>query len=158
MGYLYSSKSPRSPKYSAGAIIPYGKGKVGFIFTDIGLHYFTGSSSKLRNYVNSFVKELFPNPTVEVKGSHLIDVTLNKNGNKKIVNLINIGGNHNSGIIDVYDEISPLHNITVSVRADKKPNKITILPENKAVSFSYKNGKASLVIPKIEIHSLLVLE
>ena len=158
MGYLYSISSPRAPKYSSGAIIPFGKGKIGFIFTDIGLHYFKGSSSALRNYVNTFVKELFPNPVVEVKGSHLIDVTLNKINNKEVINLINIGGNNNSGIVDVFDEIPPLFNINVFINTDKKPNKITLLPENKQVKFSFKNGKASLVVPKLEIHSLLVVE
>jgi hypothetical protein len=158
MGYLYSASSPRAPKYNAGAIIPYGNGKIGFIFTDIGLHYFKGSSSALRNYVSAFVKALFPNPIVEVKGSHLIDVTLNELGNKKIINLVNIGGNHNSGIVDVYDEVPPLTNIVVSIRCDKKPSKIILLPENKSVNFDYKNEKANLVIPKVEIHSLLVVE
>ncbi len=158
MGYLFSTASPREPKYPAGMVIPYGKGKIGFIFTDIGLHYFKGSSSKLRNYIDAFVKKLFTNPFAEVIGLHNIDVTVNKVNGKRVINLINTLGNHNSSIIDVYDEIPPLNNIRVNINCGKKPGKIILLPEKQALEFTYKSGKASVVIPKIEIHSLLIVE
>jgi len=158
MGWLYSANMPRNPKYPAGMIMPYGKGKIGFIFTDIGLHYFNGSSSKLRDYLNAFLGKLFPDPVVEVQGSHHIDVTLNKIGNKKIVNLVNTGGHHNSSVVDVYDEVPSLHNINVRIKCDSKPKKVTLVPGDKKVYFTYKNGKASVLIPELKIHSLLVVE
>ncbi len=158
MGELYAATSPRAPHYPAGAIIPYGKGNVGLIFTDIGSHYFKGGSSAVRTYLSAFVAALFPQPKIEVQGSHLLDVTLNTIGHQEVINLINIGGSHNSGIVDVYDEIPPLANIHVSIRTAAKPNRITLLPENRPIHFSYKNGIAHVMIPKIEIHSLLVVE
>jgi hypothetical protein len=157
-GSLVALSSPRSPAYAAGAVLPYGKGKVGFIFPDIGSHYFKGASSTLRNYMSAMVKELFPHPAVEVQGSHLIDVAVNRTAGKQVVNLVNLGGGHNSGIIDVYDEIPPLANIRVTIRADKKPTQILLLPEKQALPFTYAEGAARVIIPQIEIHSLLVID
>jgi len=158
LGSLLAQSSPRSPTYAAGAVMPYGKGKVGFIFPDIGSHYFKGASSTLRNYMSAMVKELFPHPAVEVQGSHLIDVAVNRTAGKRVINLVNLGGSHNSGIIDVYDEIPPLANIRVTIRADRKPTQIFLLPEKQALPFTFADGAANVMIPQIAIHSLLVID
>ena len=117
-----------------------------------------GASSALRNYLSAVVKELFPHPAVEVQGSHLLDVTVNRTAGRQVINLVNLGGNHNSGIIDVYDEIPPLANIRVTIRADKQPTRILLLPEKQALPFTYADGAARVIVPQIAIHSLLVVE
>ena len=155
---MYSTLSPRGPQLPAGAIFKYGKGKIGFIFIDIGSHYFKGASSKLRDYIHHFIKDLFPNPIVEVKGSHYLDVTLNSKNGKTIINLINTSGNHNSSNIDVYDEILPISNISLTVRYPKRPKRVFLIPDEKNINFSYVNNKILIKIPKIEIHSLVVIE
>lgn len=157
-GYLYSTLSPRSPQLPAGAIFNYGKGKIGFIFIDIGSHYFKGASSKLRDYISCFIKDLFPNPVVQVKGSHYLDVTLNSKNGKTIINLINTSGNHNSSSIDVYDEVLPINDTYLTISYPKKPKKVFLLPDEKNINFIYKDSKILIKIPKIEIHSLVVIE
>ena len=108
--------------------------------------------------MSAMVKELFPHPAVEVQGSHLIDVAVNRTAGKQVINLVNLGGSHNSGIIDVYDEIPPLADIRVTIRADKRPTQILLLPEKQVLPFTYADGAARVIIPRIEIHSLLVID
>jgi hypothetical protein len=48
--------------------------------------------------------------------------------------------------------------LTVSVKTPSKPVKIVMQPEGKEMQFSYSNGKSTVLIPKLEIHSVLEIE
>lgn len=49
-------------------------------------------------------------------------------------------------------EIPPLCNIKVLYKCGKPPLKVTLLPENKAAQFSYRNGILEIGIAKLTIH------
>ena len=95
---------------------------------------------------------------VEVGGSRLVHVVLNRLNNRLAVNLINTGGRHADPQVFTYDEVPPLSNLTVRLRTDRKPQRIIQQPENKVLPVRYANGVATVVVPQLTLHSVLVVE
>jgi hypothetical protein len=111
-----------------------------------------------RDFLNSVVKELFPEPVVEVTGSHMVDVTANRLNNKLIVHLVNAAGPHDNEKILVHDEIPAIENLMVSIRYPAKPQKVTLQPSGRSLPFSYENGKIKCKINKLAIHEMIVIQ
>ncbi|AKD57595.1 type 1 glutamine amidotransferase family protein [Spirosoma radiotolerans] len=136
----------------------FGQGKLTAVYADLSRDYTKHQSAKLRDFIASLTRPLLPKPVVEVSGSHLVHVVLNRQGSQLAVNLINTGGRHADPQVFTYDEVPPLTNLTVRLRTDKKPARIIQQPENKSLPIRYANGIATVIVPELAVHSVLVVE
>ncbi len=133
-----------------------GKGTIGFLPTAIGAEYEKSGNAKLREQLNTAVHTLFPNPLVEISGSPWIDVSISKLKGKQLVHLVNSSGDHkDAGIIKSIEPVGP---IQLSIRCESKPAKITLQPEEKICDFVYTDGKAHVIVDKVNIYDILVIE
>ncbi|GAB2518170.1 hypothetical protein [Spirosoma aerophilum] len=137
---------------------PFGKGKLTAVYADLSRDYEKHQSAKLRDFIASLARPLLANPVAEVSGSHLVHVVLNRQRERLAVNLINTGGRHADPQVFTYDEVPPLSNLTVRLRLDKKPKRVTQQPENRALPIRYDNGVATVTVPELALHSVLVVE
>ncbi|MBM3862281.1 MAG: hypothetical protein FJ395_21880 [Verrucomicrobia bacterium] len=102
------------------------------------------------------VRELFPEPMVEVSGSHGVDVCVARNHGKLLVNLVNTSGPHRTqSIIEAIPSVGAL---TVTIRHAKKPVKVTLEPAGQPLPFTYRDGKIQLTVPQVSIHEIIVVE
>ncbi|MFC1529031.1 hypothetical protein ACFL5B_03895, partial [Candidatus Latescibacterota bacterium] len=124
----------------------------------LGEGYYSAGTSVSRDFLNALIYELFPEPIVEVTGSHFVDVTLNRIHDKLAVNLVNTGGPYNNPNIKVFDELPPAGPLQVSIMCAKKPDKVTLLPAGNELIYDYINGKIQLTLPRLEIHDIIVVE
>lgn len=132
-----------------------GKGTVAGVYFNAGSEYLDYKSPVLRDYINSLINDLFPDPLVRVTGSHLVHVTVNKLNNKMYVNLVNIAGEHTNQNAIGYDEIPSLKDLTVSINTVEKPAKIIMQPEGLELNVDFQNGVSTVVVPELKIHSIL---
>ncbi|MBQ7095735.1 MAG: beta-galactosidase trimerization domain-containing protein [Clostridia bacterium] len=51
---------------------------------------------------------------------------------------------------EIIEDIIPLYNIAVSVRADRAPKSVRLVPEGEELPFAYENGRVTFTIPKID--------
>ena len=128
------------------------------VYADLSSSYIQHQSSKTRDFLATLVHTLLPRPLVTVTGSHLVHVVANRLGNQLAINLINTGGRHADPQVFTYDEVPPLSNLTITVRTEKKPGRIVQQPENKALPYTYRAGVATVTVPKLMIHSVLIVE
>ena len=142
----------------AASTIPFGKGKLMGVYADLSQDYIQHQSSKARDFIATLTHTLLPNPIVTVTGSHLVHVIANRLGNQLAINLINTGGRHADPRVFTYDEVPPLSNLTITIRTEKKPFRIVQQPENTALAFTYQAGIATVTVPNLLIHSVLVVE
>ncbi|GAB3799088.1 hypothetical protein GCM10028819_21630 [Spirosoma humi] len=136
----------------------FDRGKLTAVYADLSQDYKKHQSAKLRDFIASLVRPLLPNPVVEVHGSHLVHVVLNRQGNQLAVNLINTGGRHADPQVFTYDEVPSLTNLTVRLRTARKPTRIVQQPENKLLPIHYTHGIATVTVPKLAVHSVLMVE
>jgi hypothetical protein len=150
---MLTGEQLQSDKFVSKAL---GKGKIGFLPYAIGKEYEESGSVALREQLNEAVRTLFPTPKIEVTGSPWIDVSVSKKEGRLLVHLVNSSGDHkNAGIIHDIEPVGPLN---ISIQCDSKPLKITLQPEGKTCDFQYSDGKAQLVVDKVNLYEILVIE
>jgi hypothetical protein len=82
-------------------------------------------------------------------------VTLNRLNGRLYVNLINAAGEHTNQNAIGYDEIPPLKDLSVRINTLKAPGKIVLQPEGLELEFDFQKGVSKVIIPELDIHSIL---
>jgi hypothetical protein len=153
---FYESNDYRDAgKTIASSVRQVGKGKIAAIYFNAGTAYSKYKTPVIRDFVAETIVQLSPEKMIELTGSHLVHMALNNLNGKTYVNLINVAGEHTNQAAIGYDQVPPLTDLTVSVKTPAKPAKIIFQPEGKEMQFTWSNGKSTILIPKLEIHSIL---
>jgi len=139
----------------AASVSKIGNGKIGAVYFDAGTAYFEHKTFVLRDFLAETLKSLSPELMVQVSGSHLVHVALNRLNDKLYVNLINVAGEHTNQSAIGYDQLPALGNLTVKLKTPKEPQQIILQPEGIEMKFSYSDGTTTVLIPRLEIHSIL---
>ena len=142
-------------KTIASSIRQLGKGKIAAIYFNAGSSYAQSKTFAVRDFIAETIAQLSLVKIIEVTGSHLVHVALNKLNGKTYINLINTAGEHTNQTAIGYDQVPALSDLIVSIKTAAKPSHIILQPENKNLDFTYSNGKSTLLIPKLEIFSIL---
>lgn len=158
LGKFYYQEDIRFPNGISASMANYGKGKIAGIYFNFGMSYRNFQTPELRDFLNSIVKKIFDNPIVEVKGSKLIHLTVNELKGKLAINLVNAGGNYKASSVYSYDEVPPLNDLMLKIRFSQKPIKVIQQPENKSLKFTYSDGIVNVAMPKLELHSIILVE
>ena len=139
--------------FSAGV----GSGKIGFIPTKIAGEYDSGNNADgIRSRVKTIVNELFSDPIVEIRSSPFVEMSVRKHDGKLQIHLVNTSGDHRHTVF--FESINPVRDIEVSVRLDRKPERIVCQPDGRDIKFNYKNGKAVFRIDSLEIYDIIEIE
>ena len=157
-GKLYDQDDVIGSYHSAASIRQYGQGKIAAVYFDFGERYCNGKTTVARDFINGLARELFPRPLVAVTGSHNIDVCVNRINGKLAVNLVNTSGPHANKDVYVYDEIPPIGPVEIIVRDVSHANRVTIQPGGHTVEFQRQNDEISFVLPKLDIHQVIILD
>ena len=156
-GQMNRSKHADSLANIAATTTAFGNGRLIGIYTDLSRDYEKHQSSKQRDLVGALVRPLLPRPVATVSGSHLVHLVVNRLGKKLAINLINTGGHHADPQAFTYDEVPSLTRLTVNIRTEKKPVHIVQQPENIVLPFTFANGIATVVVPELWLHSILMV-
>ncbi len=145
--------APASP---AASIRTLGKGQLAAVYLDLGERYAHAATSVARDFLTSLVRELFPEPAVEVVGSRSVDVTLQRAGTRTVVHLVNTAGPHGDARIHVFDEIPPVGPLQIRIR-HPRPSRVILEPGGEEPVYDYVDGAVRLQLPRLEIHRAVVL-
>ncbi len=156
VGQIHAANDPQSPAQPAASVTTLGQGQIAAIYFAFSQGYIENRSDKTRGFLNELARQLFPKPLVEVKGSSDVDVSVNRMGGRLAVNLVNTAGPHVEK--PLFDSIPPVGPLEITIQTEKKPEKVTLEPGAQAQSFEYRDGALHLILPKLEIHSVVVVE
>lgn len=135
-----------------------GKGKLIKLGVEIGGNYSANISVALKKFIKNLVSLADFEPIVKIDGSSYVDVTVNKKGDKLLVNLINMLGLHNARGVRTFDEIPPLYDLNVSIKYDKAPKEVLIEPMHIKPDYDYKDGVINVKVDKLDIHSIITIK
>ena len=137
--------------------VSYGKGTVTAMLFDLGSSYFDLRSFALRNLMDDTLCSLYQ-PMVRLNQKN-IDITIQKDGEKRIINLININGEHADDQVSVYDFVPPVYHLMVKIDMQNQYKKITMpLHGEHEVQFRMNGDYAEFEIDITDLHEILVLE
>jgi len=158
VGKVHTDNDVESPSEPAASITHYGKGKLAATYLNLGERYRNGATAVGRELLQALVRELVPEPLVTLNGSHYVDVSANRKDGKLAIHLVNTAGPHGNGKVFVFDDIPVVGPLSVSIRYDKKPDRVTLEPFGRKIDFTYRAGSIHLMIPRLEIHEIIVVE
>ncbi len=145
------------PRYAA-SVRALGKGRIAALPVDLDHYYADNANWIIRDTVADLVRELFPDPLVTVDGSHYVDLIPMRKDGRLSINLINTEGPHSNQKVNVFDEIAPVGPLTVTIRLAERPARIVRQPAGEVLPFDWAGGRAVVVLPRLEIHDVLVVE
>jgi len=157
-GKIFTANNFKADFVPAASISQYGKGKIAGVYFDNGYRYTSARTVVAREFINSLVQQLFPQPVVQVTGSHYVDVTVNRIGGRLTVNLVNTAGPHDNAAVSVFDEIPTVGPLDITIRYPEKPKNVTLEPGGKKMEYKHADGQIKLTIPKLEIHEIIVVD
>jgi hypothetical protein len=158
LGQLHATKDINSASQPAASIASLGKGKIAATYFSYSRGYLHDRSAQRRALLSELAHRLFPNPIVEVTGSPYVDVSVMRHQGRLAVNLVNTAGPHDDPQKPLFDSIRPVGPLTVKIRLAQTPSQITLEPGGQRLEFSFEGGVAQLMIPLLEIHSIIRVE
>lgn len=85
-------------------------------------------------------------------------VTLMKQSDRLICHLLYASPVKRGNGIEVIEDIVPIYNVELTIKTDKKINKVYLAPQKEDIDFTYENGYISVKLDKIECHQMVVFE
>ena len=74
------------------------------------------------------------------------------------INLVNTAGPHADQKKPLHDSIPVVGPLDLTIRATTKPARITLEPGAQPLTFTWRNGEARVTVPRLEIHSVVMVQ
>ncbi len=140
-----------------------GKGAVSYIPFDIFHAYHAKNVWPLKRVVSSLIRKLSPDFPIRLESPAWLEVALSKqataSGSRTIVHLVNHHGNRPADGNDLcIEETLPVRDVVLTIRMEKKPEKVTLEPGGATPEWRHESGQVKIEIPEVEIHTAVVFE
>ena len=132
-----------------------GEGKLALIREDWGTQYTTGARYEHRMWLTGILDEMYVADVKVAQSSGPLEVVDMVKDGKRLIQLINAGGQHHNVKVYTEDRIPPLTDIIIEIRAEKKPRAIRLQPEGRKLRFKWNDGVAHVEIPRLDIHGTM---
>jgi hypothetical protein len=104
------------------------------------------------------IKRLLPKPRV---GAHNLPstatVTVRQRGEDLIVHILDYVHQRRGSQLDVIEDILPLYDVQMSVRASQRPTDVRTVPELEAVGWDWEDGYVCLSVPCVNGYQIVEL-
>lgn len=145
---------PKKDASSPGVIINcYGKGKAvyiaGPIFASMRDFYNPAGLYLVRRILETAV----PEPLLDIQCKTGVEVTLTSQKDRININLINTNGERRINGWSLAQAIRPTGKIRILLKTKKRPVSVMRVPENRKITFSYKNGMLNCSVANVHIHT-----
>jgi len=111
-----------------------------------------------RQVLANYLRRLLPRPRV---GTHNLPstaiVTVRQGGDDLLVHLLHYVHQRRGRDLDVIEDLLPLHDVTVSVRATQCPSAVHLVPEGQAVDWAWEDGYVRFTIPRLNGYQIVQL-
>ena len=92
-------------------------------------------------------------------GSHNLpttaQVTVRELGDDLIVHLLHYVHQRRGKGLDIVEDVIPLHDVQMSVRAGRRPSAVRLAPEGEPVAWEYDDGYVRFQLPKVEGYQIV---
>jgi len=150
---IYFNNDLRDNLPPAYRIESIGKGSIAFIPFDFGDMYAGDARSYIaEDYISKILQKMIT-PFVKVNRK-LIDITMQENEGGMILNLINMRQSRHELKYVIYNEVTEVYNIEVTLEKEYSNVK---MPLGEAFKWEVSNGKTKIFLERLDIHSIIEL-
>jgi hypothetical protein len=149
--------------YPAIVTRTFGKGRVVYFAGDVTGAYGNFGDPSLRLLLRNAILWASAGPLpVETDAPRAVEVRCYRQGNRHLVHLVNYVSSQLRVWLDAggpaAEDTIPVHDIAIRLRAARPPERVYLASNQQAVPFEYKNGFASMRVPKLDAFEILVVE
>ena len=105
------------------------------------------------------VSLLLPDPLVRHNGPSTMLAALNEQANeqRQVLHLLHYIPERRGTHFDTLEDVIPLYNIALSIKAPDDVKSVVCVPENEPLEHTQKDGRVEFVVPKLQGHQMIVL-
>lgn len=155
LAWTYGGNSKDGPAKPAATQKMVGKGSCTCLWLNTGEKYLIAQRCVIRDLWGTMVKRVF-RPMVSVEGTHQVDVNISRKGDDLLVHLINTSGSHGSEHTYIYDEITPLRNLVLSIDCPVKPAHVEVVPPA-PLDWQWEDGVLKANLHQLDIYTIIAL-
>ncbi len=101
---------------------------------------------------------LLPQPRV---GTHNLPstaiITARQQGDDLLVHLLHYIHQRRGHSLDVIEDVLPLHDATLSIRATQRPSAVQLVPERQAIEWTWEGGYVRFTVPRVDGYQIVQL-
>ena len=142
---------------TAATLSGLGAGRIAAIYGPLGAVYAATHAAPVRQFLRKVVDAIYT-PDLRIEASPAIEAALRRKHGKTLLHLVNCTGMQVASDYAVIDEIPPAGPVSIALRLERKPARVTMVPGGTAVNGGWKSGIWTGVVDRVEIHSVLVFE
>lgn len=135
-----------------------GQGNILYISFPIFQNYARNGYAPHKLLVRNCIDKLIPDPLLKVSAPSTAEITLTEQPGRKIVHLLHYPAERRGVDLDVVEDIIPLFDIPVSLKLSDRPRQVYLAPELQSLRMEYENGYATVIVPKVSGHAMVVFE
>ncbi|MFT3784873.1 MAG: alpha-L-fucosidase [Tepidisphaeraceae bacterium] len=125
---------------------------------DLFGQYATHGNLHLKRLLAAVMDRLLPKPLTKSDAPSHVELTVTKHDARHVVHVLSYAPQRRTPKLDLVEEPTPLVEVSVSLRLDRKPAKVTQQPAGLDLPFSYADGYATVKLTSNNGHDLLVFE
>jgi hypothetical protein len=152
---------PDKPSRYAAAVVTDRTAYVAYpVFSAFGRH----GNYPYRLLVRNLLERLLPEPLLRVDAPTSTEATVTRQkipdgrGERTIVHLLQYAPERRTKELDLVEDIVPLFNVPLSLRAERPPRKVYLAPEGTPIPFEHLVGRIILLVPEVRGHAMVVFE
>jgi hypothetical protein len=138
------------------------KGDIIYVARPLFREYADSSRRVHKSILARCLRRLLPRPRV---GAHNLPstavVTVRRQGEDLIVHLLHYVHQRRGKTLDIIEDLLPLHDVTISVRAESEPQAVRLVPEGDPVAWTWTEGRRGgyvrFTVPRIEGYQIVQL-
>lgn len=134
------------------------RGRIAAIYGPLGSVFLETHTPQLRELLRSVMRELFPEPMVEIEGPPCVDLAVRRKDHTLLVHLINTAGMQVASAYTIRDAISAVGPLTLKVRLPEAPAAVSRAPEGEELAHTWEDGVLTVTVPELPIHGVIVIE
>ena len=113
-----------------------------------------------KQFVLNCLDLLLPEPLVRTDAPSTAHVTVTRQEaeGRHIVHVLHYIPERRPDSMDVIEDALPLYGVALSLRLPHAPARVYLAPQGEDLPFEYRDGAASVVVPRVVGHQMVVFE
>lgn len=151
--------APNNPEESFPAAVI--KGNVAYIGWDIFTAYAKHGHLCFKELFSHVIGKLMGDEATvvaEIPDKAVVTYARQEKESRNILHLLFAHTTVRGEKTEVIEDTVPLYNVKCSVKADKKPSKISLVPSGQELDFEFVNGRAEFTVPEVNIHQMVEIK
>lgn len=134
------------------------KGRVATTAFPLFMAYATHGNIACRHLIGKCLDMLLPKPLIKIGGPSFLESTVARQGKRHVVHLLSYAPIRRTQTLDIVEEASLVKDLPISLLLSKAPKTVVEQPSGKSLTFAYRNGRAELILPELNGHTMIVFE